>query len=187
MLLIQPTIQVRLIKALVYAHTLDRQFKELDKDGDAIPQKSFQDDLIRNLEYLHTYACRVECRECCNGMVAVEVKGSEQVDQQKCPKCKGTGHTIDETRTICELYHDSELSFGFSMWWRLDEAQQQQQGFKGNRKAFYHPENGQALGSYGYGHNGGLLYHGPHDAYGSGSGPTFAVTLNAVHGWSIHT
>lgn len=35
--------------------------------------------------------------------------------------------------------------------------------------------------------NGGLLYHGPHDGYGSGSAPTFAVTLTPTIGWSIHT
>ena len=35
--------------------------------------------------------------------------------------------------------------------------------------------------------NGGLLFHGSHDGYGSGSGPTFAVCLTATQGWSIHT
>lgn len=35
--------------------------------------------------------------------------------------------------------------------------------------------------------NGGLLYHGPHDENGSGTGPTFAVTLEPTIGWSIHT
>jgi hypothetical protein len=35
--------------------------------------------------------------------------------------------------------------------------------------------------------NGGLLWHGPHDGYGSGAAPTFAVTLGSSHGWSIHT
>jgi hypothetical protein len=34
---------------------------------------------------------------------------------------------------------------------------------------------------------GGLLYHGPHDGHGSGSGPTFACTLTPTRGWSIHT
>jgi hypothetical protein len=34
---------------------------------------------------------------------------------------------------------------------------------------------------------GGLLYHGPVDGYGSGHRPTFAVSLEPVHGWSIHT
>ena len=34
---------------------------------------------------------------------------------------------------------------------------------------------------------GGLLFHGPHDDFGSGSGPTFAVSLTSTVGWSIHT
>lgn len=33
----------------------------------------------------------------------------------------------------------------------------------------------------------GLIYHGPHDGYGSGSAPTFAVTIDATQGWSIHS
>lgn len=35
--------------------------------------------------------------------------------------------------------------------------------------------------------NGGLIFHGPHDAWGSGGGPTFAVSLTPEHGWSVHT
>lgn len=35
--------------------------------------------------------------------------------------------------------------------------------------------------------NGGIIYHGPHDAYGSGRAPTFSVTIEKVYGWSIHT
>jgi hypothetical protein len=35
--------------------------------------------------------------------------------------------------------------------------------------------------------HGGLLYHGPHDGHGSGSAPTFAVSLTPTTGWSIHT
>lgn len=34
---------------------------------------------------------------------------------------------------------------------------------------------------------GGILFHGPRDGYGSGGGPTFAVTLNPTDGYSIHT
>ena len=34
---------------------------------------------------------------------------------------------------------------------------------------------------------GGLLFHGPHDGFGSGAGPTFAVSLTSAVGWSIHT
>lgn len=35
--------------------------------------------------------------------------------------------------------------------------------------------------------NGGLLFHGRHDANGSGAAPTFAVTLEPTEGWSVHT
>lgn len=35
--------------------------------------------------------------------------------------------------------------------------------------------------------NGGLIYHGPEDGFGSGSAPSFAVTLEPVDGWEIHT
>jgi len=38
-----------------------------------------------------------------------------------------------------------------------------------------------------YWFNGGCIYHGPHDGWGSGAAPTFAVTLTRDHGWSIHT
>jgi hypothetical protein len=34
---------------------------------------------------------------------------------------------------------------------------------------------------------GGLLFHGPHDGFGSGGAPTFAVTLTPTFGWKIHT
>ena len=34
---------------------------------------------------------------------------------------------------------------------------------------------------------GGLLFHGPHDGFGSGGAPTFAVTLCPTYGWQIHT
>lgn len=34
---------------------------------------------------------------------------------------------------------------------------------------------------------GGLLFHGPHDGYGSGGAPTFAVSLCRTYGWQIHT
>ncbi len=35
--------------------------------------------------------------------------------------------------------------------------------------------------------NGGIIYHGPHDDFGSGSSPTFSVCLSPTDGWSIHT
>jgi hypothetical protein len=35
--------------------------------------------------------------------------------------------------------------------------------------------------------NGGIIYHGPHDNFGSGGSPTFSVCLSPTDGWSIHT
>ena len=35
--------------------------------------------------------------------------------------------------------------------------------------------------------NGGVIYHGPHDGFGSGSAPSFSVCLTPSQGWSIHT
>lgn len=73
------------------------------------------------------------------------------------------GH-LDADRTRCVLYADgAPYSFGFTMMRR------------------------QADGSYTYWFAGGLLFHGSHDGFGSGSGPTYAVTLSKTDGWSIHT
>lgn len=38
-----------------------------------------------------------------------------------------------------------------------------------------------------YSSNGGIMFHGKHDGYGSGSAPTFSVSLTPVDGWEIHT
>ena len=35
--------------------------------------------------------------------------------------------------------------------------------------------------------DGGIIYHGKHDGYGSGSAPTFSVTVDKADGWRIHT
>ncbi len=35
--------------------------------------------------------------------------------------------------------------------------------------------------------NGGMIFHGPHDGFGSGSVPTFSVSLSSEHGWQLHT
>ena len=44
-----------------------------------------------------------------------------------------------------------------------------------------------ARGEWSRWFNGGLLFHGAHDGGGSGSAPTFAVTLTPTTAWSIHT
>ena len=38
-----------------------------------------------------------------------------------------------------------------------------------------------------YWFNGGLIYHGPHDRGGDGRAPTYSVSIEPHHGWSIHT
>lgn len=35
--------------------------------------------------------------------------------------------------------------------------------------------------------NGGFIFHGKHDGFGSGSAPTFSVCLEKTVGWAIHT
>ena len=35
--------------------------------------------------------------------------------------------------------------------------------------------------------NGGIIFHGNHDGYGSGQSPTFSVCLEPATGWRIHT
>jgi len=35
--------------------------------------------------------------------------------------------------------------------------------------------------------NGGLIFHGPHDGFGSGAFPTLSVSINPEHGWQVHS
>lgn len=68
------------------------------------------------------------------------------------------------TKTRCRLFPDfAPLSFDFTMDKLNDE------------------------GDWVYWFNGGLIFHGNHDGHGSGSEPTFAVTIEPITGWSIHT
>ena len=69
-----------------------------------------------------------------------------------------------EQETRCLLYPDfAPLSFAFVM-----ETKEQD-------------------GSFTRWFNGGLIFHGPADGFGSGAAPTFSVTLEPTHGWSVHT
>lgn len=38
-----------------------------------------------------------------------------------------------------------------------------------------------------HGLNGGIIFHGKRDGYGSGQGPTFSACLEPTDGYSIHT
>lgn len=40
---------------------------------------------------------------------------------------------------------------------------------------------------YEFWFNGGLVFHGNHDGFGSGSAPTFSVCLEPTDGWEVHT
>jgi len=69
-----------------------------------------------------------------------------------------------DDRTRVRLYRDrARYSFGFVI------------------------EKKDAAGEWRHLFTGGLLYHGPHDGFGSGAAPTLAVTLERTNGWSIHT
>lgn len=70
----------------------------------------------------------------------------------------------DPEATHCHLYKDfAPLSFEFVILRRQKD------------------------GSYARWFNGGCIFHGNHDGFGSGGGPTFSVCLNPTDGWSIHT
>ena len=46
----------------------------------------------------------------------------------------------------------------------------------------------QEMKDKGYrGVNGGILYHGERDGFGSGAAPVFAVTIGRAEGYQIHT
>lgn len=69
---------------------------------------------------------------------------------------------------ICNDY--APLSFTFGLYKRTEQGQ--------------HMVDGERCQLY---MNGGIIFHGKHDNGGDGSAPTFAVSLNPVNGWSIHT
>jgi hypothetical protein len=71
----------------------------------------------------------------------------------------------DGRETRCLLYKDfAPLSFAFTMEVRSPENPEWARWF-----------------------NGGLIFHGEVDGYGSGKAPTYSVTLNPTDGWSVHT
>lgn len=42
-------------------------------------------------------------------------------------------------------------------------------------------------GEWRYWFNGGLIFHGSHDHYGSGEFPTLSVCVSPTDGWAVHT
>ncbi len=86
-------------------------------------------------------------------------------------------YQLDERKyppTKCDLRADSfsPYSFDFALF-RLNFD-----------KTKEHPDHEP---QYDYWFNGGLIFHGSHDGYGSGAAPTFAVCLTATDGWSLHS
>jgi hypothetical protein len=83
--------------------------------------------------------------------------------------------------TFCVLFPDfAPLSFGFVMYVKAKAGH----GIKPKEWiALEHPE----LVGYTAWFNGGLIFHGSHDGFGSGAAPTFSVTLTKTSGWSVHT
>ncbi len=75
------------------------------------------------------------------------------------------GEYAGGVNTRCVLYKDfAPASFEFVMQRRKDENAE-----------------------WNYWFNGGLIFHGAHDGFGSGAAPTLAVTLSPSDGWDIHT
>ena len=78
-------------------------------------------------------------------------------DEEGCKK-----YDMERGKTV--LYKDfAPYSFGFDIYQR------------------------RANGEYAHWMRGGLIFHGPHDKFGSGDAPTFSVSITPEHGWSIHT
>lgn len=70
-----------------------------------------------------------------------------------------------DRNTRCTLYKDfAPFSFAFSIEVWVEETEE----FK-------------------YWFNGGLIYHGKHEGYGSGTAPTFSISLDKAEGWRVHT
>ncbi len=89
----------------------------------------------------------------------------------------------DHTKTVCVLGHDfAPASFSFYMMQRNRAnatLQMDEEAIK----------DGRVLLDKFYDHwfAGGLIYHGSHDGFGSGSAPTLSVTLEPTDGWAVHT
>jgi hypothetical protein len=94
--------------------------------------------------------------------VGLEKNLQENLDFLASYACNN-GEEFDETKTRCDLYKDigTEPSFYFIMYKRTGKGESQEY-----KKWF----------------NGGCIFHGPHDGFGSGSAPTFSVCLNHTLG-----
>lgn len=125
------------------------------------------------------------------------LKFSQQLIEQGLPKEDGLQDRLDylatyaiheqdgdpPDKTITILHPDfAPLSFTFGIYAKANPGK----GYNWSEHAGL-LRNRPELEGYTMWFNGGLIYHGSHDGYGSGSAPTFSVTLTKTRGWSIHT
>ena len=116
---------------------------------------------LQNTKYLQSYACRTE-----NG--------------------------LETTRCVTTLSRDfAPLSFDVTWFIRRRDLDSMDQLFLAQRwnvkQMFENQEWRRIEKYYSRWFVGGLIYHGQHDGFGDGSGPTFSVTISKSTGWSIHT
>jgi len=112
------------------------------------------------------------------------------------PGCAGASWVFSEPGGISEesksavtqaLGHHFRLHPGRSWvcpWYWRDDHKQHGRGFGDTLRI-----SGVWRHAYQWKHwfNGGLIYHGSHDLFGSGSAPAFSVCLTPTSGWSVHT
>ena len=116
---------------------------------------------LQNTKYLQSYACRTDAG-------------------------------LETTRCVTMLSRDfAPLSFDVTWFMRRNDLDERDKMFLARRwnvKAMFENQEWRKIEKY-YRRwfNGGMIYHGPHDGFGNGSGPTFSVSLSPTNGWSIHT
>lgn len=93
--------------------------------------------------------------------------------------------------TICILGYDfAPMSFGFAMHHRDKDAHHSLEEIDRllkDRGKYTTVADVLDVIKYSYWFNGGLIFHGNHDGFGSGKEPTFSVCLTPTSGWPVHT
>ena len=102
----------------------------------------------------------VALQDCTNGDLEKAFKYAEKINNFSIYRCLDRLAKVDTNcKSMTKIYPDfAPYSFAFA---RL--------------------KNGKCI------INGGIIFHGKHDGYGSGSAPAFSVSINKETGWSIHT
>ncbi len=108
---------------------------------------------------------KIECEEYFAEVKAFAEKTGQMVQlQEKLDYLDTYAEHGDRGKTRCRLWKDyAPCSFNLLM------------------------ERRQEDGSYERWWNGGLIYHGQHDGFGSGSAPTFSTCVTPTSGWSVHS